>query len=510
VTALDLGTTGKDNDYGAGRIDALAAVNYVTGSGGPMLNMMAKTIIDSTGNNNGILDPNETAKLLVTLRNSGGAACNGVTGVFRAYDARLTVEDSTGSWGDIPSGSSATNTADWFSLHAAGAIPPGTQFTCTLSVHGDSAFYDKKIAVLIVVGVPPPQPGQIIWGPFTAPGMPTDWGLYGVAYNTNDDRIYCSYFMSPTLYVYSSDSALTPYGTVTLPNDSCTDLHYITSQNLFWVLCNNSKTMYKITPAGSVVSQFSLSFTDYPVGVAEDEAEHKLYISDRRSPGATPQRVWITDTLGAVMDSFSHPLQSNYGTRCLSFDYRNPDNPPSILNMFSWFDVSGVLDSCGMYEIDRTNRNVLHGYVFPNAAWNMRGIEYDPRDGSYWITIMQGGSTENMILKVVGFNYGLGVEEQKPGGPPVRNLQVTAQPNPFTGRTMLAVSVASPTNLSLLVYDNNGRLVNTLARGAIVNGRASFPWDGRDSKGRTVAPGVYFYRANTVGSEAWGKVILSH
>jgi len=114
VTAVDLGATGKDNDFGAGRIDALAAVNYVGVPTGPVLKLISTQVIDSTGNNNGAMDPGETAKLLVTLRNTGGAACNTVNGKFRTYDARLTVTDSMGSWGNIAPGASATNTANPF------------------------------------------------------------------------------------------------------------------------------------------------------------------------------------------------------------------------------------------------------------------------------------------------------------------------------------------------------------------------------------------------------------
>lgn len=193
MTAVDLGANGKDNDFGAGRIDALAAVNYVSLPTGPVLKLISTQVIDSTGNNNGAMDPGETAKLLATLRNSGGATCSNVTGKFRTYDARLTVTDSTGAWPSIPPGGSRTNTADPFMLHADASIVPGTEFTCSLFVSGDSAIdYVNKMQVLIVVGM---QPGQIIWGPKTCDSMPTSAGLYGVAYNTSENVIYCTNFL---------------------------------------------------------------------------------------------------------------------------------------------------------------------------------------------------------------------------------------------------------------------------------------------------------------------------
>jgi hypothetical protein len=147
--------------------------------------------------------------------------------------------------------------------------------------------------------------------------------------------------------------------------------------------------------------------------------------------------------------------------------------------------------------------------VFPDVAWNIRGIEDDPRDGSYWITIMQGGATENMIFKVVGFNYGTGVEEPKPGLPTADRLVVRAQPNPFTGSTNLSVRLPAAGSVNLKVYDNNGRIVRTLAGNTAVGTQVMFPWDGRNERGQTVPPGIYFYRVRSATAEAWGKVVLS-
>ena len=165
-----------------------------------------------------------------------------------------------------------------------------------------------------------------------------------------------------------------------------------------------------------------------------------------------------------------------------------------------------------MYELDRVSHTVLHGYVFPTKTWDVRGIECDPRDGSYWITIAQGASNNNMIVKVAGFNFGkAGVEEPAPWSPATADrLLVLAQPNPFTGRTNLAVQMPTAGSIDLRVYDNSGRLVRTLARGSAVSTNARFAWDGRNDDGRTVAPGIYFYRAQSATAQAWGKVILSH
>ncbi len=513
VTAVDLGPGGKDNDFGAGRINALAAVNYVTGSGGPMIVLRTVVVHDSPpgGNNNGRVDPGEDARLRITLRNSGGAGCNNTAGVFRSFDSRLVVTDSTATWGNIPSGGEATNTGDPLAVSAARTIPPGTMVACTLYITGDSADYATRIPITLRVGEPPPQPGTVIWGPKVCPGMPTDWGLYGVAYNRRDSLIYCLYFFSSTAYKYTSDSSLQYRGTIPLPEDSCTDIAYCSYDNTFWVVANPSKRVYKITPTGSVVRYFTASQADYPCGVVEHEETHEVYVSDRRS-STNQQRIFVYDTTGTLLRTITHPVSGYYGTRCLALDYHCPSNTPSLLNMFSWFDAGGTsLESCAMVEVNRTSGVLRNRFRFANTEWNMRGIEYDPRDGSYWLTIMQYLSgNNNMIVKVVGFNMGVtGVEEN--GLPPVQEKRVTvsARPNPTTGRTVLSVVLREPATVDIAVYDNTGRMVKSIARARPVTVRSEFVWDGRDENGYEVARGVYFYRVKTGRDDHWGKLVLT-
>jgi hypothetical protein len=68
------------------------------------------------------------------------------------------------------------------------------------------------------------------------------------------------------------------------------------------------------------------------------------------------------------------------------------------------------------------------------------------------------------------------------------------QPNPFNPTTRIAFGLSAPAHVSLRIYDVAGRLVRVLAEGARPAGNYSELWDGRDSGGRAVASGIYFYR----------------
>jgi len=71
-------------------------------------------------------------------------------------------------------------------------------------------------------------------------------------------------------------------------------------------------------------------------------------------------------------------------------------------------------------------------------------------------------------------------------------------PNPFNPRTTISFDVPRPMVVSLNVYDLSGRLIRTLLRGEIVaEGVREAIWDARDSRGRPMSSGTYFYRLET-------------
>ena len=67
-------------------------------------------------------------------------------------------------------------------------------------------------------------------------------------------------------------------------------------------------------------------------------------------------------------------------------------------------------------------------------------------------------------------------------------------PNPFNPRTVLRFSAAEAATVRLAIYDVHGRHVRTLVDGPMQAGQHEVVWDGTDSRGASVASGVYIYR----------------
>ena len=86
-----------------------------------------------------------------------------------------------------------------------------------------------------------------------------------------------------------------------------------------------------------------------------------------------------------------------------------------------------------------------------------------------------------------------------PGGVPAELALSAPAPNPLRTSTTLRLSLPRATEVSLAVYDQQGRRVRSLLAGAQPAGEHAVTWDGRDEGGRLAPSGIYFVRAVAEG-----------
>jgi len=104
----------------------------------------------------------------------------------------------------------------------------------------------------------------------------------------------------------------------------------------------------------------------------------------------------------------------------------------------------------------------------------------------------------------VGATTGVG------GTPSITALTVLQNyPNPFTGMTDLQIGLPAPSDVQVEIYDVAGRRVSTLGLKQASAGWKSIPFSGRDSEGRALSSGVYFYRVTANGSTVTRKMVLA-
>jgi hypothetical protein len=81
-------------------------------------------------------------------------------------------------------------------------------------------------------------------------------------------------------------------------------------------------------------------------------------------------------------------------------------------------------------------------------------------------------------------------------------------PNPFGTETRITYNVKKGGSVRLSVYTPTGRFVTDLVDRYIEPGTHLATWDGRDSMGRDMGSGIYYYRLVTGNTYSTGKMIL--
>ena len=81
-------------------------------------------------------------------------------------------------------------------------------------------------------------------------------------------------------------------------------------------------------------------------------------------------------------------------------------------------------------------------------------------------------------------------------------------PNPMRSAVSITYTTPGLFPVSLEIYDTSGRLVRTGEPGTPSPGEHSTWWDGRDSRGAELAPGVYFIRLRCMESQAFARVVI--
>lgn len=81
-------------------------------------------------------------------------------------------------------------------------------------------------------------------------------------------------------------------------------------------------------------------------------------------------------------------------------------------------------------------------------------------------------------------------------------------PNPFNPTTHIQYELATAGQVKLVIFDILGKQVASLVDQRQTAGRYQVTWDGRDSMGRRVATGVYFYRIESGDFNKTQKMLL--
>jgi hypothetical protein len=465
---------GGTGPYAGFDLDAIEAVVV----NAPAIVYQQKTVLDSPpgGNNDGKLDPGESAGLLVTLKNAGRVGLASLAAVLRTSDGFVTVDESSADYGAVPPDSSRTNLATPFRVSAAGNTPREHAARMTLYLNGTD--YSDSVSFTLVVGEMRPV-DPIPDGP-RQPSLYWAYDESDAGYEPHPDFNWVEVRGVGTRVTLSDDqtapvSLPVGFGPFRFYNQNYTQLSVCSNG---WVgLGSTTVSTYDETelPNTSMPPMFCLYWDDlYPptgggVWYYHDAANHRF-----------------------VVEYDSVPLyraQTNYQKLELVLYDATLASPDGNCVAVAQYLIASDLISCTVGEQD-PSWTVAIQCLF---------------DGDY-----------NRGCAVLGPGRAIKFATDPPTGvgEPGRSTELSRAgirlgSNPVSGSARVSYQVPMAGSARLAVYDNSGRLVRLLASGRHLPGEHQSVWDRQGQDGSTVAAGVYWLRLDAASGSAVAKLVLA-
>jgi hypothetical protein len=442
------------------------------------------------GNGNGILDPGETANLVATIRNDGGADAASVTSTLLESSAYLTIGDASGAYGTINVGASASNAADPYTVTAAAGTPIGT--VVPLQIDVVSGVYRDTLDFSIQIGR----------------NMPSDTGYYYTYWS------HGPYQQAPVYSWYAIDSTQSAHpGT---PLNMTDDVTTAVTLPFTFRYYGVAYTAIAVCSNGWVAlgTETSTNYTNTALPSASAPAKAVFGIWDDLNPGAAgPGEVYrYSDAANHryVVEWFRVEHYGGGSTTQENFEimlydpayYPTPTNDGEIIIQYR----NAMRQTDNTVGIQNSARTVGIGYYF-DGTYHSLGVPI----------------TDTFALKFTTVRpslAGVGEGDKMNAVSDVRQLRVFPSVN--RGRLNIAYSIGqrAPSGgsgasisdfqtegIGLKIYDISGRLVKDLTS-LISHPSSIVTWNGLDEAGRKAASGVYFVKLTADGKESVEKAVL--
>jgi len=115
-------------------------------------------------------------------------------------------------------------------------------------------------------------------------------------------------------------------------------------------------------------------------------------------------------------------------------------------------------------------------------------------DAEYWWRVI-ATDTDSLFTESAAFKFTVGyVSVAEAVALPTEFTLKQNYPNPFNPSTTIRYGLPENSNVSLVIYDLRGNVVQTLESGAKSAGWYELVWNGQTNDGRTISTGLYFAR----------------
>lgn len=443
--------------------------------------------IDDEGNilRNYRMDPGETVKVFLKIKNQGDDIAPDIIGILRSSDEFITVLDSIGTFSTLLPDSSGVNGQDYFVVKVSEFCPLQYDALYSVLLSTQNGLYQYSNVSLFTISVAQPSGYD-----------PTGPDAYGYYAYSSDDILFEQSPQYDWVEINSIGTLFNrPSGVSNLTQTFTLPFSFKHYGNNFsqvristdgWIALGSGTQVASENfplPKQDGINNMICAFWDdlfsvYPnetgkIYYYNDAANHRFIIEWNNAKHAA-------DTLNSetfqilLLDPAYYPTQTGDGE--IIFQYKKVEEPGGctvgIENNTETIGLQYVFDD--IYDVTATEVRENYALKFTTKTPTIVYIE----EGDETAAI-----PDNYILEQ---NY----------------------PNPFNPLTRINYAIPEPAYVKLCIYDINGILVKTLFEGNQAAGKYQTVWDAENSSGMKVGSGVYFYRIQANNFVQTRKMIL--
>ncbi|MDP4115921.1 MAG: T9SS type A sorting domain-containing protein, partial [Bacteroidota bacterium] len=502
----------------------------------PVLTYTGYSIIDSLGNNNGRVDPGETFKIKVDLKNTGTAKAVNVQGSLSTISPYVTITGSSATYGDLDTNAVISR---YFTATASSTAPSGQMcqfvlsFTGNLGINAAGTFntFIGKIPSIIIDLDGNHNSASAIKSTFDSlqipvqvvTEFPSDLSLYSSVFvclgiyssnhalSSGEGTALANYLtQGGMLYMeggdtwyYDAKTAVHPMFKITGTTDGASDLGTINGQTnsftsgMSFVYSGDNSYIDHITPTSGSTAYyiFQNASPAYGCGVAYSAGSYNTVGTSFEFGGIPAASGIRTQYLNKILTLFNVAVTPVELTSLAANTTEN--NNVKI----SWETATEVNNSG--FEIERSSDNKTFVKI---AFVKGNGTTTEKHQYSYTDNAVMNSSKFYYRLKQMDLDgttaYSKVVEVNYSNCPKQFSLSQN-YPNPFNPSTTIQFSVPTECVVMLKVYDVLGKEVTTLVNDKMKPGYYKYQWNASG-----YASGIYFYKITAGSFNAVKKLML--
>jgi len=416
----------------------------------PVMQLATFSINDEDGNNNGRIDPGETAEVVVNISNFGSSDAFDVMTELVCNDEYIEIQTGAQSYGDLMAGDSSENT---FTVYAAENTPGGfsalfeVMITGENNIEGYSTFNSivGKYTALVVDMDPNNNSGPIIMETFDDMDMIAQ---YTTSFPSNFDD-YKSVFLS--LGIHYSNHQLTDAEAGRL-------VDYLENGGKLYM---EGRTTWYEDPQTALHPMFNMD-------VIED--------------------TWFEyDTLWGREDAFTEDM-------AFEFDANQPYNNYYVEAIEPAFLIfqSQEVDYGSTVAFDEGTYKTI------GSAFEFGGL----------VNGQPPSTKQQLMMEYLDFFGDILTDIEDPEYLTEAG-NISVYPNPARDNVHFSINLTAKSEVSLEVFNVNGQKIATVYEGMMGKGSRDLTWNGSDDSGQEIPAGVYFYQLNTSDGVISGKVMIA-